>query len=261
MPVHSSEADLEAELERALELAAAEPGYRPGFFRLLLDALVWVLVEGGPRMGQSGVVTWLRNDGARIIPVFLSTAALKAGDHQAPRVAKVRCRDLLSALQSPTGILINPDSQANCMIEPGEVPAFLATGSPEFVRVERLAETADIQVAFRRIADPPGALVSSLIVLFNETRAVAEAHLVEMTAAGRPAVLLVALVLAGGGDEETITRAIAAVAQETYAGSLDVDVLYLAVDDATLRSVACASGGAFYRRAWHLPQADTASLC
>ena len=256
-----SDADLEAELERALELAAAEPGHRPGFFRLLIDALVWVLIEGSPRMGQSGVVTWLRNDGARIIPVFSSIAALKVGDHRAPRVAKVRCRDLLSCLQSPTGIHINPDSQANCVIEPGEVTTFLATGSPEFVRVERRTETEDVQVAFRGIAEPPGALVSSLIVLFNETPAVAEAHLVEMTAAERPAVLLVALVVAGGGDEEAITRAIAAVAQETYAGPLDVDVLYLAEDDATLPSVACASGGAFYRRAWHLPQADTASRC
>lgn len=253
----SSEAEIEAELERALEHATAEPGHRPRFYRMLLDAPVWVPVEGAPKMGQSGVVTWLRNDGAKVIPVFLSTGALRAGDHQAPRVAKVRCRDLLSSLQSPTGIHVNPDSHANCVIEPGEIMTFLATGSPEFVRVERLIETQDVQVAFRGIAEPPGALVSSLLVLFNETPAVAEAHLVEMTAAERAAVLLVALVLAGRGDQEAITREIAAVAQDTYAGPLDVDVLYLAVDDATLSSVASASGGPFYRRTWHLPAPGT----
>ncbi|CCK08062.1 Protein SseB [Cronobacter sakazakii 696] len=84
------------ELETLLEKAAAEPAFRPAFFRTLLESTVWVpgeAADGEAVVAESAVDLqhWEKDDGTSVIPFPALRRPLKRRWKANRRLWRCRC--------------------------------------------------------------------------------------------------------------------------------------------------------------------------
>ena len=156
-------------LDLALQSAASDPASRPDFYRLLLQAEIFVI--GQTSLGAQGSVTlaaddelriekWQRQDGSPVIPFFTSQAALRRALDQEANYVALSARELFEMTRGAT-LVLNPKSPHGKEFHPNEIAALL-TGAVTREGEERVLPKAT-NVLLGQPANMPKALLLSLI--------------------------------------------------------------------------------------------------
>ena len=157
-------------------LAAAEPGHRPEFFRLLLESTVFVLGSAG--LVDEGPVTlredmevqishWARPDGSPVIPFFSSLRTLQmsvAGDE---RYIALPARAFF-AMTRGADLVLNPMSDEGKEFTAAEIEALLTAGVNQLP--EQRVVQRDIQILVGEPLNYPTEMVASLTTLLDKNR-------------------------------------------------------------------------------------------
>src|SRR6476619_7232363 len=161
-------------LEIALELAASEPAHRPEFFRLLLEATVFILASSGQLEGQEeGPVTltkgmqievtnWVKPDGSRVIPFFSSLRALQLAVTEDEKYIALPARTFFEITRG-AALILNPRSPVGKEFTPAEIETLLAEGINQIAK--RIVVEAAREVLLGQPANYPNAMLASLTTL------------------------------------------------------------------------------------------------
>ena len=243
-------------LDLALQAAASDPASRPDFYRLLLQADVFII--GQTSRGGTGEVTlaadnelriekWQRQDGSPVIPFFTSQAALqRALDHEANYVA-LPARELFEMTRGAT-LVLNPKSPHGKEFYPNEIDALL-TGAVTREGEERVLPKAT-NVLLGQPANVPRALLDALSAFFAKRPHVRAAYLALMHDAARDdrPHLVVGIQTDGGGDFVQLAREAGAVAGDTAPAGEAVDLCQVTPASAGLSAHFLESVEPFYVR-------------
>ena len=155
-------------LERALRRAATDPSARPDFYRLLLEADVFVIGEATARdeaawTAQEGesisLQHWSKPDGSSVLPFFSSLEALQRALDEEVTYYQLPARALLEMTQGAT-LVLDPRSDYGKEFVPGEIVALLAGGLTH--PAERRVIAEDTQVLLAQPKERPEALIAGV---------------------------------------------------------------------------------------------------
>lgn len=212
-------------IDALLRAAVNEPGCRPAFYRALLDAEVYVLVDEGCARGKKVVpagsliqiVQWCV-DGDYVTPFFSSVEAVREGAPYNLRCVIMPVRDLFES-QPGARLHLNPNCQFTCRFEPHEVASLLASGSVN-IPESRVTEESRA-VVWERESNPPQAMLASLRVLYQGLPPVQAAYLVRMhdVKAGQSSLVIGLRIC---GDQEAVLNGTASVVADTSSAPVDL---------------------------------------
>ncbi|WP_380183643.1 enhanced serine sensitivity protein SseB [Kalamiella sp. sgz302252] len=231
-------------LEEVLKLAATEPAHRPEFFKLLLEASVWV---PGESAAQSDVELqhWEKEDGASIIPFFTSEQALQQATSEALPFLVMPTRTLFAITRGET-LFLNPKLPAGKEFSPREISSLLEeTGN---ALSQQTVLEGGTSLLLSEIAEPPAQTIASLTQLFakhKEVRRAWVAHIKE-AAEAQPNLLIG---IEADGDIENIIQAAGSVATDTLLEDEPVDICQVVEND-NISHFFTAHLTPFYERRW-----------
>lgn len=220
---------IETDIERLLRTAQDEPGLQPVLFRALLDATLYALMPlsgQGPANGRVHFLQWTRPDGVTVIPCFASELKARLSAQAKARIAAIDGRQLMEVTRGAT-LHLDPND-FGCTLSPADISSLLAHGS--VLVPEKDVITQDRQVAFLVPTSPPEAMLHSLSILYEKLDFVRHAFVLEMReprATDQEPLLLIALQLDPNVDPEQAARDSTTVIQETYQGSMSIDLIVL----------------------------------
>ena len=234
------------DLDHALLRAAAEPAYRPEFFRQLLSATVYVLGTAGADGREPRIQRWRKKDGSVVIPFFSSLAALgEAQGETAEPYLDLPARRLFEATRG-TALVLNPASRAGKEFHPEEIAAILETGVNH--RTAERAVATSTEVLLGQPATMPEALIAALRKFFAEQPAVQAAYLALMhdPSAGQRPNLVVGVAVEGAFDQ--LVRQAGAVAADTAPAGEAVDFIQVVEGETGLSEYLRTKVAPFYER-------------
>lgn len=123
----------ENDLESLWRRAAVHPELREPFYRQLLESNILVQVQtehgGGvvPAGVEIGVETWVRQDGAPVIPFFSSTEAFFQAVPSGGKCVVMRTYELFESQATGMAFYLNPGSGSGVEFPPAMVASLLAT--------------------------------------------------------------------------------------------------------------------------------------
>jgi hypothetical protein len=173
-------------LERALRLAATDPAARPDFYRLLLDADVFVIGDAAPReegewTAQEGdsisLQHWSKPDGTVVLPFFSSLVALQRAVEHEVTYYQLPARAFLEMTQGTT-LVLDPRSDYGKEFAPGEIVALLSGGLTH--PAERRVIEEATQVLLAQPSERPEALIAGVRTFLEKRPAVSRAWLALM---------------------------------------------------------------------------------
>ena len=231
-------------LEEVLKLAATEPAHRPEFFKLLLEASVWVPGESAE---QSDVELqhWEKEDGASIIPFFTSEQALQQATSEPLPFLVMPTRTLFAITRGETPFL-NPKLPAGKEFSPREISSLLEEKGNALSQQTVLEGGTTLLLS--EIAEPPAQTIASLTQLFakhKEVRRAWVAHIKE-AAEAQPNLLIG---IEADGDIENIIQAAGSVATDTLLEDEPVDICEVVEND-NISHFFTAHLTPFYERRW-----------
>jgi hypothetical protein len=168
-------------LEEALVRAQNDPEARPAFYRLVLDATVFVrghLPEDGDRE-KVQIMRWPGEDGSMMLPMFSTMEDLERAFEPGAPCLSMTVRELFRMCGDGRSVFIlNPDSPYSKYFVPGEVAHVLQEdngGTP-------VARTigAETTVRLGAPAEPPTVMLEKLSQLFARDDKVKAAYLATM---------------------------------------------------------------------------------
>jgi len=231
-------------LEEVLKLAATEPAHRPEFFKLLLEASVWVPGESAE---QSDVELqhWEKEDGASIIPFFTSEQALQQATSEPLPFLVMPTRTLFAITRGET-LFLNPKLPAGKEFSPREISSLLEEKGNALSQQTVLEGGTTLLLS--EIAEPPAQTIASLTQLFakhKEVRRAWVAHIKE-AAEAQPNLLIG---IEADGDIENIIQAAGSVATDTLLEDEPVDICEVVEND-NISHFFTAHLTPFYERRW-----------
>lgn len=221
-------------LEIALELAASEPAHRPEFFRLLLEATVFILASSGQLEGQEeGPVTlkkntqievtnWVKPDGSRVIPFFSSLRALRLAVTADEKYIALPARTFFEITRG-AALILNPRSPVGKEFTPTEIEALLTEGVNQ--AATPIVVQAATEVLLGQPANYPNALVASLTTLLANHANVKAAYLAQMFDRTRDEKPHLIIGIEAEGDFENIVREAGVVAAGGAPAGEPVDLI------------------------------------
>jgi hypothetical protein len=238
------------ELERLLDLACAEPGYAPEFYRCVLVSEVYALIPivgHGMDEGKIRFVMWRGADGGDVVPYFTSLDMLQIALQPGWQGFKLNGRRLLEATRGAT-VVLNPNERASCRLSPAEVALLLDTGA--VARPEPGTLTEDPVREFQAVATPPAATLHSLSVLFSRHASVQRAYLAYCFPPEEPEARRYMIVIRmDDSDTERLVRESAQVMQDVPP-DLGMDMITCFDDAYDLLQLFAELAPPFYDKAW-----------
>ncbi|MBI4347853.1 MAG: enhanced serine sensitivity protein SseB C-terminal domain-containing protein [Elusimicrobia bacterium] len=228
-------------LELVLRDAFRDPGHRPEFYRLLLDADLFVIgrtgreVPGeyvaGPGGEEICVAAWKR-DGKTLVPVFTSLERLNEAAMGPTAFIQLNGRALLEVLDPKATILLNPGCSMGKEMPPEEIRSLLDGSLFGVPRTESLAPGTPFEVAPPK--ESPDALIGALRTLFAKHRDVQAAFLARIHVPGshEPPHFLIGLL--GDGDVRPVIAEANLVAKNLLAPGEPLDFIDIGADEASL---------------------------
>lgn len=165
----------ENKLEALIPKAAAEPAYRPEFFRVLLESEVYVISDYGQADEGHGYLTdgdslsilaMPLDENTQIIPFFSSIDELTSYVDFDAKWVGINTRHLFS-LTLGAILVLNPSSKLAKVFKPQEIKTLLSSGVQRAFK--QTASPSDIHIRI----DPPNPFPSKMVdslVLFFATR-------------------------------------------------------------------------------------------
>ncbi|EKS1845424.1 enhanced serine sensitivity protein SseB [Cronobacter muytjensii] len=239
------------ELEILLEKAAAEPAFRPAFFRTLLDSTVWVpgeAADGEAVVAESAVDLqhWEKDDGTSVIPFFSSPAALEQAVEGEQAFVAMPVRTLFEMTLGET-LFLNAKLPTGKEFTPNEIRHLLSPEGSALSQQEVLEGGASLLLS--EVAEPPAQMIESLTLLFKEMKTVKRAWLCLLKEqADQPANFLIGI--EADGDIEAVINAAGSVATDTLPGDEPVDLCQVVEGDKGISHFMMAHLTPFYERRW-----------
>lgn len=252
-PAYEIDAPDVVQLERLLRLATEQAGYRPAFYRELLNSPVLVPVPPDPVVSNAAgekvlrFVQWQREDGALVIPFFSSEARLRDSPPSETPLLQLPAR-LLFELGRGAELHLNPHSEFGRSFSPDQVKSILNFGAPGAA-----AEKIDVKagsLGIRPTSERPPELIDALTIYFSQQQDVQRAYVAEVIhiGTGLAASWLIAVELLG--DETHIVAGIASIVQDLHCGDRPVDILKLGKGKHAATSKGLDTASCFYDRSW-----------
>ena len=241
-----------SELEHLLEQATKEPGWRPAFYRHLLDAEIWALVSA-PTLRGSGTLPagtrlalahLLRGDGTWVAPFFTSPARIQQRALQVSHCVAMTGREFFEATRG-SPLHLNPNCEFGREFVPWEIEALLKHGSlcvtpdHESLSVGRL-------VQWEPLDDLPP-MVESLRILYATHPNVSAAYLVKYQCPDQPRRSSWLIGVVAAYFDEMIFRDTATVLLDCDPGAA-VDAIPLDVADGAIGQAISDRALPFYHR-------------
>ena len=244
------------DLELALREAANEPARRPDFYRLLLEAEVFVIGGDGPgphgrrtlAAGETlSIQSWQRADGTSALPFFSSLSALERAITEPCDTIGLPARSLFEVTRGET-LVLNPTLDYGKEFFPNEIDALLAGG------LTRLPEGRVVQkatrVLFGQPQAPPLGMMEALRAFLSTRSQVAAAYVALMHDPGidEHPHLLVGIQVDGDGEHERLFREIGSVAADTAPTGDAIDMCRVVPGEAGASAYFLGSVEPFYKR-------------
>lgn len=245
-------------LEQLLKVAVHEPGHRPEFYRALLDADIWILIEAGAARGRTtlpagsmlGIVNWQREDGAYVIPFFSSVERVREAAPNWGDCALMTGRELFIATRGQL-LHLNPMCEYGREFLPYEVEALLdhgvlATGSLEVLKQAR-------HLSIEPVAAPPVPTIDALKVLYRRWPAVRMVYLVRTRDPHASATSALRIAIEADQEDDAIVHDTTTVLRDTFHEAEPIDLLFISPTDGGLGQHIARDMVPFYQRAdaWH----------
>lgn len=231
-------------LELLLRDAFKDPGHRPEFYRLLLDADLYVIGQtgrngpgeyvAGPDGEKISIAGWKR-DGKTLVPVFTSLERLNESVKGPTTYIQLNGRALLEILDAHATVLLNPGCSVGKEMPPEEIKSLLDGTLFDLPTTQRLAPGTAFVVS--AVQEHPKALVGALRTLFAKHPDVHAAFLARIHVPGskEPPHFLIGLL--GDGDVRPIIAEANLVAKNLLAPGEPLDFLDIGADEASLTLV------------------------
>jgi hypothetical protein len=241
-------------LEHLLRLATQQPGRRPEFYRALLDANVWVLLEGGAAAGRTtlpagsdiALVNWPLIDGTFVIPFFTSVLRIREATPERYDTAQMTGRELFEATRGQS-LHLNPLCQYGRAFAPREIEVLLKTGTITNMSTEVTQESR--QVVIEPVEEPPSETLEALNDLYRRTRAVLTAHLVRFCNPAEPGASTLVIAIEAELEDDSVIHDTATVVRETFRRNEMVDLLFVRSTDYGIGQHIAEHMRPFYQRA------------
>jgi hypothetical protein len=225
----ANEFDPAADLDELLVQAMENPGYRPEFFRRLLQSKLHLLLEEEVDMeravGMHVPLRPLQSEG--LVVVFTSAArVLDRPDLPAYPFIDIKGRDLLEAVQD-TGIILNPFADQAIVLQPEQIRKLLSGQGPMTLQQDN---TMEEEVTIGLPEKYPAGLVEALQTVMSSMPRLrcAYALYVMESSVGRPRF---AVYLDAEGDIERMAQDIGSVAKAFFSDTDSyIDILEAAED-------------------------------
>jgi len=227
----------ETPLETALRLAADDPGCRPDFYKMLLEAKVFIIQHTehpreGKRRAEAGesiaIRHWMRDDETPIIPFFSSLDALQRAITEEVTYMELPARALFEMTQG-AALVLNPSLEYGKEFFPDEIEALLSDG------VNRVAEQRttkkSTEVLLGQPAEYPEKMVNALVSLFSRQDNVKAAYLVLMHDPSHDDKPHLVVGVDADKDIESIIHEAGTVAADTSPQGEPVDLYRIESDD------------------------------
>jgi len=236
--------EINQRLEEVLKLAATEPAHRPEFFKLLLDASVWVPGESAEQADVS-LTHWEKEDGTSIIPFFTSESALQQAVTEEQPFLVMPVRTLFAMTQGET-LFLNPKLPVGKEFSPVEIGNLLREEGNALSQQTVLEGGTTLLLS--EIAEPPAQVIASLTQLFAKHKQVRRAWVahIKESAEQQPNLLIG---IEADSDIETIIQAAGSVATDTLPEDEPVDICEV-VDNDNISHFFTAHITPFYERRW-----------
>lgn len=244
----------ETELEVLLRLATEDISRRPEFYRVLLDASVWVLVESSTATGRTMVpagsnvylINWPLENGDYVLPFFSSVARIyEATSDQYGSAAQMPVRELFEATRGQT-LLLNPKCKYGCALEPREISMLLDTGTVGHMSTEITKEAR--QVVIEPGDDLSPATIKALNDLYHRTSIVRTAYRVRFHDPDALETYTLVIAIEADREDGTFLQDTATILRETSVQNEIVDLLLIHADDGGIGQYIVEQTKPFYRR-------------
>jgi hypothetical protein len=217
------------ELDTLFSRAFEEPGIRPAFYRLLMHSDVLVLTVDRLANQPPAFVTFLRDDGAQVVPVFTSEKALSREaptvGHAEPKITLMAMRRVME-LTRGLHLHINPHSPFSRDFSPAEVASLLKdeTVHAGMRTPETLSAGIEIQLKAIRVSMP--VLEAALTQVFVTAPDVHCAFLVEVERERDGRLIQTLMVAINAKPSKDLASAVSTIFSDVYVGSLRVDLCF-----------------------------------
>lgn len=246
----------ESPLEAALRRAAEEPGYRPEFYRLLLESSVLILghSNGTTNRAQTleagetiSIQNWLRDDGSPAIPFFTSLTALRRSIEQEVTYMALPARSLFEITKG-SPLVLNPKSSYGKEFFPNEIEALLSDRVNQLPK-QRVAYKAT-EVILGQPADYPSKMVDSLTLLLSKRSHVKAAYLALMHDPSQDSKPHLVVGIEVDGEIEHVIHEAGVVASDSAPNGGPVDLMRVERGDLGLSEYFVREVKPFYERRW-----------
>ncbi|WP_058913241.1 enhanced serine sensitivity protein SseB [Entomohabitans teleogrylli] len=238
------------ELEILLEQAAAEPAYRPAFFRTLLESTVWV--PGERAAGQAATVPdavdlqhWEKDDGSSVIAFFTSLEALRQAVQTEQAFVVMPARDLFE-MTIGESLFLNARLPTGKAFTPREISHLLGRSDP--LSQQEVLEGGE-SLLLSEVTTPPAQMIDSLTTLFKNLKTVKRAFICSIKERQQESANLL-IGIEAEGDIEEIINAAGSVATDTLPDDEPVDICQVVEGEAGISHFMTAHLTPFYERRW-----------
>lgn len=236
-------------LETLLEQAAAEPGYRPAFFKALLDASVWVpgrATQSANNDGELELEHWEKEDGGSIIAFFTSPEALEQAVAKEQAFVVMPVRELFAMTLGET-LFLNAGLPTGKEFTPREIEHLLHHESSPVS--QHIVMEGEETLLLSEVTNPPAQMISSLTALFASVNTVKRAWICSFKerADDKPGWLIG---IEAVGDVESIIHAAGGVATDTLPGEEPIDICLISNNEPGISHFMTTHLTPFYERRW-----------
>ena len=246
----------ENSLENALRLAADEPAYRPDFYKVLLESIVYVIGQSERKLDAKGILeageklsiqNWQKDDGSPFIPFFSSLISLRKILKKETSYMALPARGLFENTKG-VSLVLNPTLKYGKEFFPTEIEALLK--NQVNVMPEQRITQKETQVLIGQPANYPSKMVDSLIVFLSQRSNVKAAYLVLMHDPSQDVKPHLLVGIEADGDIAQVIREAGAVAAGTAPNGESVDLFHVSSEERGLSDSIKKTVKPFYERTW-----------
>lgn len=237
-------------LEIALQKAFTDASWRSEFFRLLMQADVWVpgniANSATNEPGSMDLQHWEKQDASEVIPFFTSQQALECAAGGGQPFVVMPVRTLFEITLGKT-LFLNPKLVQGKEFTPREINRLLHGDNDPLSQQQVLQ--GGVPLLLSAIASVPDAISRPLIELFQTRKTVKRAFICEVKEqADEQANLL--LGIEAPGDILEIIQAAGSIAAEVLAENEAIDICQVTDNDPGISHFMLAHITPFYQRRW-----------
>jgi SseB protein N-terminal domain len=220
-----------SDLETLFIGAFTNPGLRPSFYRLLMHSDLWVLTADQPGTPSPSIVSFIRDDGAQVVPCFTSEGALGLNEpvplsgYAPPRAVRIPSRTLMQMTQG-LYLHLNPRSDFSRDFTPEEIGWLLKDEAIHYGTRRPEVAPAGTDIQLRKLAVSQPELEAALIEVFRRAPEVGCAFLVEAERVRGGELVRTMMMVAEAKPSAVLTNAVSTIFSDVYDFSLPVDLCF-----------------------------------